>query len=42
MPNYLFLKKKRIINFREFFEQCVFFGKIKNFKICKKKKKNYM
>ena len=26
MSNYLFLKKKLIINFMEFFENCVFFG----------------
>ena len=25
MPNYLFLKNKLIINFRESFEKCVFF-----------------
>ena len=37
MPNYLFLKKQSIINFMEFFEMLFFYGKINNFKICKKK-----
>ena len=37
MPNYLFLKKKIIINFIEFFENCVFFGGKKATLIIKKK-----
>ena len=39
MPNYLFVKKKRIINFREFCEIHIFWGgKIRNFRNLKKKK----
>ena len=39
MPNYIFVKKKIYINFREFFEICVFLGgKIRNIlKFVKKK-----
>ena len=33
MPNYLFLKKKVIINFMDFFEKRVFFGNFKNKKL---------
>ena len=32
MLNYLFLKKKRIINLIEFFEKRIFFGKTNNLK----------
>ena len=42
MPNYRFLKKKRILNLMEFFEKYVFFGQNKQLKKCVKKKYQFI